>query len=308
MPRVVLLAGGTGAARLAVGLQSVLAGGELTVITNTGDDLEWWGLHVSPDTDAVLFRLAGIFNEEAGYGIRSDTFTVLEEMRRMGMESWFALGDRDLAYSVLRTDRLRRGDRLTQTALELGRRLGLPTSVLPMSDDPVRTWFVTGEGALPFQDYYVRRRAAPSVLEVQYAGLEKARPGPEAVAALAAADLVVIGPSNPVASIWPILGLLRPHIARDRTLAVSPTVGGRALKGPTVEMMRSLGRDPSPAGVAAEYGELAGTFVLDQRDAAAEPALRARGSRVLVADTVMPDSQAAGRLARALLELAPLRS
>lgn len=306
MSRVALLAGGTGAAKLAVGFQRALGGENLAVVTNTGDDVEWWGLHISPDTDAVLFRLAGIFNEATGFGIAGDSFITIEQLRALGEDAWFNLGDRDLAFHLLRSDALRRGARLTEATLELGRRLGLETRVLPMSDDPVRSWFVTDQGAIPFQDYFVRQRAAPAAREVVYAGLEVARPSPEAVAAVREADLVVIGPSNPVASLSPILTLLRTELHRGRTLAVSPTVGGRALKGPTVEMMRSLGRDPSPAGVATEYRGLAGWFVVDTQDAAHEGAVRDLGYRVLVTDTVMSDAGAAERLAQAILDFSGL--
>lgn len=302
MMKVALLAGGTGAAKLAVGLQAALAPGALTVITNTGDDVEWWGLHISPDTDAVLFRLAGLFNDAAGFGVVEDTFTTIEQLRALGEDAWFNLGNRDLAFHLLRTQQLRAGARLTEAALDLGRRLGLATRVVPMSDDPVATWFVTDQGAVAFQDYFVRLRAQPPARAVEYAGLEQARPSPEALATIQAADLVVIGPSNPVVSVWPILALLGPQLHRGRTLAVSPTIGGRALKGPTVEMMRSLGRDPSAAGVAAEYRHLAGWFVLDAEDEAEAGPIGDLGYRVLVTDTVMRDAGAAEALARRILE------
>lgn len=308
MTRVALLAGGTGAAKLAVGLQAVVPPGELTVITNTGDDVEWWGLRICPDTDAVLFRLAGLFNEVAGFGVAGDTFTSMEQLRALGEDAWFNLGNRDLAFHILRSDQLRGGARLSETALDLGRRLGLATRVVPMSDDPVQTWFVTDSGAVAMQDYFVRLRAQPAARAVEYVGLAQAHPSPEALEAVRAADVVVIGPSNPVASVWPILHLLGPHLHRGRTLAVAPTVGGRALKGPTVEMMRSLGRDPSPTGVATEYRALAGWFVLDAEDADQEGAIRDLGYRVLVTDTLMTDAGAAAGLARRILDflVAPL--
>lgn len=299
--RVVLVAGGTGGAKLAVGFQAALPAGDLTVVANVADDCEFWGLHIGPDVDAVLFRLAGIFNEAAGFGVAGDTFATQETMRRLGMPDWFALGDRDLAFHILRTSMLRRGARLTEASLELGRRLGLATQVLPVTDDPVRTWFTTAEGDLAFQDFYVRRRAEPEVRAVRYAGLASARPTPEVLGALAGADLVVIGPSNPVVSVWPVLELVRSALRPEVTVAVSPTVGGRALKGPTVEMMRALGRDASPAGVAAEYRGLAARFVLDGEDAEARRRIEALGYDVLVADTVMTDAAASRRLAEALL-------
>lgn len=299
--KVVLVAGGTGGAKLAVGLQSALPPGSLTVLANVGDDCVVWGLHVSPDIDSVLFRLAGIFDDEKGFGIAGDTFATMGMMERLGAPAWFALGDRDLAFHVLRTEMLRRGARLTETARELGRRLDVPSPVIPVTDDPVRTWFETDRGPLAFQDFYVRHRAQPQVRGVTYAGIERARAAPEAVAALRDADLVVIGPSNPVVSVWPVLELVRADLDPARTVAVCPTVGGRALKGPTVEMMRSLGRDPSPAGVAGEYQRLATTFVLDELDSAAVPAVQALGYRVVVADTLMTGPLEAGRLAGILL-------
>jgi LPPG:FO 2-phospho-L-lactate transferase len=301
--KVVLLAGGTGGAKLAAGLQAVLAPGELTVIANTADDVEVWGLHVSPDVDSVLFRLAGVFNESTGFGIADDTFAALDQMERLGLPAWFRIGDRDLAVHVARTEMLARGLRLTDATLELGRRFGLPSAVLPMSDDPVRTWFATDRGPMAFQDYFVRERAVPRVDAVAYAGIEGARPSAEVVQAVGLAGLVVIGPSNPVVSVWPILTLLGAALPRERTLAVTPVVEGAALKGPTVEMMRSLGRDPSATGVAREYRELASGFVLDARDRGEAAAIEALGYRVLVTDTVMTDAAAAARLAEALLSL-----
>ncbi|HEX6547275.1 MAG TPA: 2-phospho-L-lactate transferase [Candidatus Dormibacteraeota bacterium] len=301
--KVVLLAGGTGAAKLAVGLQAALPRGDLTVIANTADDRAFWGLHVSPDVDSVLFRLAGLFNEESGFGIAGDSFETLAMMRRLGEPAWFALGDRDLAFHILRSKLLAQGARLTEASLELARRLQLASRVIPMSDDPVRTWFETERGAMEFQEYYVRQRAEPRVTAVSYAGLEVAAPAPEAVAAVREAGLVVIGPSNPVVSVWPILHLLGPRMVPERTLAVSPTVGGQALKGPTVEMMRGLGRDPSATGVAREYAGLAGTFVLDQTDAAEASAIEALGYAVRLEDTVMRSARDAERLARALIRL-----
>jgi LPPG:FO 2-phospho-L-lactate transferase len=303
--KVALLAGGTGGAKLAAGFQEVLAGGELTVIANTADDVEVWGLHVSPDVDSVLFRLAGVFSEATGFGIADDTFEALAQMERLGLPAWFRIGDRDLAVHVARTQMLARGCRLTEACLELGRRFRVASQVLPMSDDPVRTWFATDRGPLAFQDYYVREHAAPRVTGVEYAGIEAARPSPEAMLAVGAADLVVIGPSNPVVSVWPVLRVLGAAVRRETCVAVTPVVAGAALKGPTVEMMRSLGRDPSALGVAREYAEVASSFVLDQADAADRPAIESLDYRVLVADTLMPDVAAAARLAQAILEARP---
>lgn len=300
--RVTLLAGGTGAAKLAVGLQAVLPPGDLSVVTNTADDVEFWGLRVCPDTDATLFRLAGIFNEQAGFGVADESFNVHGQMRRLGQPDWFWLGDRDLAFHIVRTDLLRRGARLTETALELGRLLGLATRVLPMADDDVRTCFTTDAGRLGFQEYFVRERLRPRMMAIEFAGMETARPSPEAVAAVEEADLVVIGPSNPLISIAPITELLGPVMRRDRTVAVTPIVGGRALKGPTVEMLLALGREATPVEVAEEYRGLAAGYIVDEVDRGLAPRVEALGYRVLVTDTVMPGAEEARRLATDILD------
>jgi len=300
--RVTLLAGGTGAAKLAVGLQAELAPGELSVVSNTADDVDFWGLRVCPDTDAVLFRLAGVFNDAAGFGVADETFNVRAQMSRLGEPDWFWLGDRDLAFHLLRTRLLRAGARLTETALELGRRLELATAVLPMSDDDVRTRFDTDRGRLGFQEYFVREGLRPALRAIELAGIEAARPAPEALAAVESADLVVIGPSNPLISIAPITAVLGPAIAPERTVAVSPIVGGRALKGPTVEMMRSLLGEATPLRVAQEYRSLARRYVLDNLDVSQTPAIEALGYRVLVTDTVMDGTEGARRLASVILE------
>jgi len=299
--RVALLAGGTGAAKLAVGLQAELAPGELSVITNTADDVDFWGLRVCPDTDAVLFRLAGIFNDRAGFGVADETFNVHAQMSRLGEPDWFWLGDRDLAFHIVRTAMLRRGARLTETALELGQRLGLATKVLPMSDDKVRTFFETDEGRHGFQEYFVREKLKPRLCGIELSGLDAAHPGPEALAAVEAADLVIIGPSNPLISIAPITALLGRALEQDRTVAISPIVAGRALKGPTVEMMLALHGEATPRRVAQEYGRLAGRFVLDTLDEGQTPAIEALGYQVRVTDTVMDDVDSARRLAATIL-------
>jgi LPPG:FO 2-phospho-L-lactate transferase len=300
--RVTLLAGGTGAAKLAVGLQAVLAPGDLTVVTNTADDVDFWGLRVCPDTDATLFRLAGIFNEQAGFGVADESFNVHGQMRRLAQPDWFWLGDRDLAFHIVRTDLLRRGARLTETAVELGRLLGLATRVLPMADDDVRTCFTTDAGRLGFQEYFVREKLRPRLLEIEFAGMETARPSPEAVAAVEEADLVVIGPSNPLISIAPITALLGRVMRRERTVAVTPIVGGRALKGPTVEMLLALGKEATPTQVAEEYRGLAAGYILDEVDRGLAPGVEALGYRVQVADTVMPGAEEARRLATDILD------
>ena len=299
--KVAVLAGGTGGARLAAGFQRALPPGALSVITNTGDDVELWGLHVSPDTDAVLYRLAGIFNEHAGFGLLGESFAALDMLVRLGEPGWFQLGDRDLAVHVLRTSLLRGGMRPTEVTRELGRRLGVPSRVLPVSDERIRTWFLTESGRLGFQEYFVRERCRPRLLGVELEGLAEARPTFEALAAVSGADLVVVGPSNPLISIEPILALLRQGLDPERTVVVTPLVEGRALKGPTVEMLRSLGREPTPEGVARGYRNSARWFVLDNRDAGLEEPIAALGYRVIAADTVMAGLEGATRLAGEIL-------
>ncbi|MEA2655009.1 MAG: 2-phospho-L-lactate transferase, partial [Chloroflexota bacterium] len=269
--KVVVLAGGTGGAVLASGFQSILPAGDLTVVANTADDDEVWGVLVSPDLDAVIYRLAGVFNEDAGYGVKGDTFLTLEALQRLGEKAWFRIGDRDFATHLVRTELLRYGRSLTETALELCRRFGIEAAVLPMTDERVRTRFDTDRGVLSFQEYFVRERLAPTLRHIEFEGIDLAKPTPEVLAALTQADIVVIGPSNPLISIAPILRVLGSRVPRDRTVAISPIVGGVALKGPTVAMMRAMGFEASAVAVARMYADVASTFALDTRDGALAP-------------------------------------
>jgi LPPG:FO 2-phospho-L-lactate transferase len=287
--KVVVLAGGTGGAKLAQGFDALLPAGDLTVIANTADDDEFWGLLVCADTDAVIYRLAGVFNDEAGYGLKEETFNTLEALGRLGEPTWFRIGDRDFATHVLRTEMLRRGSTLTETALELCRRFGVKAEVLPMTDDPVRTRCITERSALSLQEYFVRERLEPALSAIEFDGLEGAAPTPEVLAALGAAELIVIGPSNPLISIDPILRVVAGHLRRERTVVVTPIVGGVALKGPTVEMMRALGHEPTPVGVAKHYQGVADRFVLDRQDRRLAAAIERLGYRVDVCSTVMED-------------------
>ena len=306
--KVVALAGGTGGAKLAEGLQSVLPPGDLTVVVNTGDDTERHGLLVMPDHDAVLYMLAGRFDFDRGWGQVDETWTVMDGLAEYGEEAWFRLGDRDFATHIARTARIGEGRTLTAAVRSLGEALGVPTPILPMADGPVRTRVRTDEGWLDFQEYFVRRRQGPEVREVAFEG--DLEPTAEVVAAVEAADVIVIGPSNPIVSIGPILaGPIRGLVeARGRAgipvVAVSPIVGGVALKGPADRMLVSLGHESSARGVAALYRSLATTFVLDTIDAAQEPEIAAMGFRTLVTDSVMADAAGRARLARTVLEVA----
>jgi LPPG:FO 2-phospho-L-lactate transferase len=297
--KIVVLAGGTGGAMLAAGFQSQLPMGDLTVVANTADDDEFWGLLVSPDVDAVVYRLAGAFNAETGYGVKGDSFHALEALERLGEPAWFRIGDRDLATHLVRAEMLRRGSRLTETAVELCRRWGIHTRVLPMTDERVRTRFVTDSGVLSFQEYFVRDRLAPTLRSIEFEGIDSARPTPEVMSAIAEAGVVVIGPSNPLISIAPILKVFGTNLPRDRTVAITPIVGGMALKGPTVEMLRAVGSDASPVSVARMYTGVASTFVVDTRDAQLASAIEELGYRAIVTDTVM--NEGGGKLAAAIL-------
>ena len=309
-PRVVELAGGVGGAKLAEGLQAVVGAG-LTVIVNTADDTERHGLLVCPDHDTVLYTLAGLENEEFGWGLAGDSWTTMGAMERYGEEGWFRLGDLDLATHIVRTDRLRRGGRLTDVLLGLQVSLRIAATILPMTDEPIRTRVRTDAGWLEFQDYFVRLRQAPEVHEVSFDGIAGARPTPEVAAAVGAAEVIVIAPSNPIVSVGPILAvpgmteLLSAARRRGaRIVAVSGIIGGKALKGPADRMLASLGHEPSALGVARGYAGLIDVFVLDTVDAGLAPAVEALGIRAVVTDSIMTDDASRERLAREVLAAA----
>jgi LPPG:FO 2-phospho-L-lactate transferase len=304
--KVVALAGGTGGAKLADGLQAALAPGDLTVIVNTGDDTERHGLLVMPDHDAVMYMLAGRFDFERGWGLAGESWTVMDALTEYREESWFRLGDRDFATHIARTARVREGRALTAVVRSLQAALGIPTAILPMADEPVRTQVGTDDGWLDFQEYFVHLRQEPEVRDVRFSG--DLTPTSAVVDALEAAEVIIIGPSNPIVSIGPILagpiaGVLATRArAGIPVVAVSPIVGGVALKGPADRMLVSLGHESSARGVARIYRDLATAFVLDAVDAALEPDIAALGLRTLVTDTVMADAAGRARLARSVLE------
>lgn len=307
--RVVELAGGVGGAKLAEGLAAHL-GADLTVVVNTGDDLERHGLTIWPDHDTVAYTLAGLDDEVRGWGLRDETWTVMDALARLDDEAWFRLGDRDLATHLWRTDRLRAGARPTEVALELRDRLGIAPRILPMADEPVRTEVRTDDGWLEFQEYFVHRHQAPTVHEVRFRGIQAARATPEVVAVLAAADLIVIAPSNPIVSIRPILALagVREVLAAARSrgtpvIAMSGIIGGVALKGPADRMLTSLGHEASALGVAKLYRDVADIFVMDSVDVTAVPNVEALGLRAVAFDTIMSDDAARARVGRAVLDL-----
>lgn len=299
--KVALLSGGTGGAKLAAGLVAVLPAGDLSIVVNTGDDEEFWGLLVSPDVDAILYRLAGVFNEQSGFGVRDDTFQALAMLRSLGEDTWFQLGDRDIGVHLLRATLMRGGLRLTEAVARIARGFDIAAAVLPMSDDPVRTRVLTTTAELSLQEWFVRERSRPPVRGVRLDGIETARPAPEALAAVVDADAVVIGPSNPLISIDPILAVLGDSLDRERVTVISPVVGGRSLKGPTVDMLRQVGEEPTALGVARRYAGIAATIVIDRADADLREPIHALGMRVLVDETVMVDAEGERRLASALL-------
>lgn len=305
-PRVTVLAGGVGGAKLAHGV--AMSGSPLAVVVNTADDAEIYGLSISPDLDTVMYTLAGIADTETGWGVRGETYTALEAMRRLGEDTWFTLGDRDLATHITRSSRLRRGVPLSTVTAELAAALGVRASLLPMTDQPVATIIETPDGQLSFQDYFVRRRHQDEVRGIAFEGIEAARPGPGVVAALTEADVVLIAPSNPLVSVGPVLAVpgLRSTLAGSpaRRAAVSPVVGGQALKGPAAAMLRTLGHEVSALGVARLYQGLVDVMCIDDRDAHLAPAIEELGMRVAVTDTVMADDPGRERLARYLVATA----
>jgi LPPG:FO 2-phospho-L-lactate transferase len=309
--QVVALAGGVGGAKLAHGLALCLAPERLTVVVNTGDDFEHLGLHVSPDLDTVMYTLAGLANPATGWGRVDETWDCLEAVRVLGGPDWFALGDRDLATHLVRTQRLRAGQRLSAVTQGLARALGVGPALLPMTDAPVRTVVATDEGELAFQDYFVARRCQPRVTGFRFAGIETAQPAPEVMAALAAADIVVLCPSNPFVSTAPILALpgVRAALAacRERggaVVAVSPIVAGQALKGPAAKMLAELGLEVSALAVARAYAGIITGFVLDSADASLEQSICDLGLQVLVTDTIMRTDADRKRLAQETLVFA----
>jgi LPPG:FO 2-phospho-L-lactate transferase len=270
---VLALSGGIGGAKLALGLYRTLPLDTLTVVANTGDDFEHIGLSISPDIDTLLYTLAGLDNPEAGWGRRAETWTFMAALEMLGGETWFKLGDGDLATHVERTRRRAAGESLSEITEDFGHRLGITARILPMSDDPVHTRLFTDEGWLDFQDYFVRRRASPVVREVAYAGVSDARANPDFLAALGGEDLemVVICPSNPFLSIDPILGLpgIREalRLCRAPVAAVSPIIGGKAVKGPTAKLMAELGLPVGAAAVARYYADILDLYIADESDA-----------------------------------------
>lgn len=303
--RILALAGGVGGAKLALGLSKILPSDVLTVAVNTADDFEHLGFSISPDLDTVMYTLAGIANPETGWGRQGESWTVMEALGAVGGETWFRLGDKDLATHIERTRRLRAGESLSSVTLDLAARLGVKPALVPMSDDPVRTMVTTDQGELAFQDWFVRLQCRPAVHSVRFAGAALARPHP-ALLDLASLRGIVVCPSNPFVSVAPILAM--PGVqaalgqARVPRVAVTPIVGGQAIKGPAAKMLAELDHDVSALGVARFYSEWIDGFVLDAQDAALAADITALGVRVKVSDTMMRNDADKRRLAAEVLD------
>lgn len=302
--KVVALAGGVGGAKLADGLAQILPSNNLAVIVNTGDDFDHLGLRICPDLDTVCYTLAGIANPATGWGRSGETWNAMESLAILGGPQWFRLGDLDLGTHLERTRRLQLGDRLSQITRDFCRAWGVQLTVLPMSDDAVATWVYTDAGVLPFQEYFVRQRCQPQVRGFRFDGVERALPAPGVLDVLESADVVVICPSNPWVSIEPILSVpgIREAVAAKFTVAVTPIIAGRAVKGPAAKMCTEMGIEPSAVSVAQHYSSLLDAFVMDQVDVVQFEALNAQGMSTLATNTLMTSADDRRRLAKEVIE------
>jgi LPPG:FO 2-phospho-L-lactate transferase len=304
---IIALSGGVGGAKLALGLSRIMPPEDLLVVVNTGDDFEHLGLSISPDIDTVAYTLAGLANREVGWGRHDETWSFMQTLEALGGETWFRLGDRDVALHIERTRRLKAGESLSAVTADLCRRLGIGPRVLPMTDDPVRTRLLTEHGWLDFQEYFVHRRCEPVVSELQFQGAGAARPHPDFIAALSdeVLEAVVICPSNPFISVEPILAIpgVREALMACKApiIAVSPIIAGRAVKGPTAKMMTELGLDPSAGTVAQRYADLLDGYVIDHADMSEVVSIDAR---VTLAQTLMTTMEDREALARIVVEAA----
>ena len=308
---IVVLAGGVGAARFLQGLVQVVPQEQITVIGNTGDDREFYGLHISPDLDIVTYTLAGVVDEAHGWGIHGDTYYTMQQLTRYGNEDWFMLGDRDLATHIHRTNLLRQGKTLSEVTDDLRKRFGLQLRILPMTDQPVATHIQTPGGLLHFQEYMVKRRCSDEVQDVIFVGASEARPAPGVLDAIKQAEAILIAPSNPIVSIGSILAVPGIHDALHEAsgmiIAVSPIIGGSPIKGPADKLMRGLGIDVSAVGVARCYRDFLDVMVIDHRDAHLASEIEDLGIPTVTTNTIMSDMAAKVALARSVLEAAEIR-
>ena len=305
--KVLALAGGVGGAKLALGLSRILPPGQLVICVNTGDDDCFYGLHVSPDLDTVMYTLAGLADPQSGWGLEGDTFSALDMLNRYGADTWFNLGDRDLATHIQRTQLLRQGATLSEVTTNLCRRLGIVHDVVPMSDDPVRTVLNTDIGELAMQRYFVEHRAEPQINRVRYVGAKSARASPGLEVALDQASLIVFCPSNPFLSLGPILAVSgvreRLENASALRLAVSPIIGGAAVRGPAAKIMSEFGHEVSCVGVAGQYLGLCDLFVIDNVDAHLSPAIQRLGIKPAAASIMMNSDEDKVALAKSVLAM-----
>ena len=307
-PAVLALAGGVGGAKLALGLARCLPSGDLVICVNTGDDETFHGLHVSPDLDTMMYTLSGLSNQKTGWGVAGDTFTALEMLGKFGVDTWFNLGDRDFATHIRRSQLLTEGKTLSEVTSELNQSLGVFHSVVPMSNDPVKTVLSTDEGELPMQRYFVGRRAEPKVFEVRYVGVENATAAPGLLDSLAKCGMLVLCPSNPYLSLGPILAL--PGVRRlmrdfsGKKVCVSPIVGRDAVNGPAGKIMAELGKQVSCVEVAREYRDICAVFVMDNEDQDLASEIEEMGLTPLVTSTIMETEEDKIALAREILALA----
>ena len=303
---VTALAGGVGGSKLLLGLANVMPAENITIIANTGDDIELFGLRICPDIDTITYTLAGLINEETGWGVKGDTFECLRWLSRYGEASWFNVGDRDFATHIFRTNQLRSGSSLTDVTNNIRGSLGVHSVILPMTDGYTPTRIDTDEGEMHFQEYFVRRRCEPRVLGINSDNIEFAEPAPGVVSAIMEADAVIICPSNPFISIGPILAVpgVRDALRKTRATvaAITPIIGGKALKGPLSEMLRDLGHEVSARGVAAIYSDFVNLFVLDETDAGLQAGVRELCQRVLLTDTIMTTIETKKQLARKVIQ------
>jgi LPPG:FO 2-phospho-L-lactate transferase len=303
---ITALAGGVGAARFLTGLLKIAKDDDVSVIVNTGDDIEMFGLHVSPDVDIVAYTLAGIVDEEKGWGIKDDTFQALEMLEKLGLETWFALGDKDFATHIFRTDLLKKGFTLSQATDEICHDLRLKVKLLPMTNDKFETRIKIEGGSVHFEEYFVKRRSSGEVLGVEFVGADSAKPAPKVIDSILDADVVIICPSNPIVSIGTILSVngIRDALRKTtaRVVGISPIVAGAPIKGPADKILRGLGFEVSAFGVAKLYSDFLDTFIIDNLDAAEKSRIENLGIRVKITNTIMKNLEDKVQLAKVVLE------
>ena len=307
-----VLSGGTGTPKLLQGIVEFIDQSEISVIVNTAEDVEISGLYVSPDIDTLMYTFAGVVNEDTWYGVRGDTFEGHEELKRQGRPELLRIGDRDRRTKQRRTELLAQGKSLSEVTATLCKQFGVAAKILPMSDDRVQTRIYTEDGPLSFHEYWVARRAKDRVRAVAFEGVESARPAPGVLEALEDSEAIIIGPSNPVTSIGPILAVeeIREVLAgeKEKALAVSPVVGGAPVSGPAGSLMKGLGREVSPVGLAEIYNGLIGTLVIDRKDSSLAPRIEEMGIKVVAQDLLMPDIAARVRLAKRILTMVGIQT